>query len=302
MDYRENDLRVLIEKFPPRYRDALDKIVKEKGGNLEEIRMKAGEKILVYARGKEHTVDIILSQKDIEGILNNILEYSVYAHQEELMNGFVTIPGGHRIGICGKAVKSGGIIKTIKEVSSLNIRCTKEIIGVSQTLMRHIFDQKRIRSCLIVSPPKCGKTTLIRDIVRNLSYSGYRVGLVDERSEIAGMYQGISQNDLGPRTDILDGFGKAEGMIMMIRAMSPEVICSDEIGKEDDARAVYESLCAGISVITTIHGNSYQEIRQSKISELIQDQIFERIFFLSNIPTIGTVKQITDGGGKSIAY
>ena len=149
-----------------------------------------------------------------------------------------------------------------------------------------------ISSTLIISPPKCGKTTIIRDLARSLSISGYRVGICDERSEIAGSHNGMYSYDLGPRTDVMDGCPKAQGIIMLIRAMSPDVIITDEIGKKEDVKAIKEALCAGVKTITTIHGSTYEEVAASAVGELISECVFDTLVFLSSQPRTGTVARI----------
>lgn len=149
-----------------------------------------------------------------------------------------------------------------------------------------------ISNTLIISPPKCGKTTILRDLARVLSNKGFKVGICDERSEIAGCYNGETSYDLGDRTDVLDGCPKAEGILMLIRAMSPDVIITDEIGKKEDVKAIEAALCAGVGIITTIHGSSYEDIACSSIGELVENQVFDTLVFLTATPETGTVKRI----------
>ena len=230
----------------------------------------------------------------MDTILNNLLNYSYYAYEEELAKGYITIEGGHRVGVCGRAVLDKGKVCLIKEISSLNIRRSREIIGVADRVIPHILDKNNglLANTLIVSPPKCGKTTLLRDLVRVLSYKGYKVGLCDERSEIAGSYLGKPSYDLGPRTDVLDGCPKAEGMTMLIRAMSPDVVVTDEIGKTEDVSAIETAVCAGVSILTTIHGKNYDDVIASNIGPLVSKGVFSRIVFLTNDPRTGTIDEV----------
>ena len=149
-----------------------------------------------------------------------------------------------------------------------------------------------VRNTLIISPPKCGKTTILRDLARSLSCRGFRIGICDERSEIAGCYDGKTSYDLGPRTDVLDGCPKAEGILMLIRAMSPDVVLTDEIGKPEDAAAIRSALSAGVKIITTIHGSSFEDAAKSAVGDLITDRVFETLIFLSAQPVTGTVEKI----------
>ena len=263
---------------------------------FEEIRMKTFQDTIVRSEGREISLHDgkLITPEILDETLNRLLDYSYYAYEEELSRGYITIEGGHRVGICGTVTLKEGHVHLIKDVSSLNIRRSRQIIGASRKVISSVCDEKRnaIRNTLIISPPKCGKTTILRDIARSLSYSGYRVGICDERSEIAGCYNGRSSYDLGSRTDILDGCPKAEGILMLIRSMSPDVIITDEIGKKEDVGAIEAALCAGVKTITSIHGSSYEDVESSAVGELIRGHVFETLIFLSAEPTTGTVKRI----------
>ena len=285
------DLRCITNRLPEKLRDMIQSVPSYILEDLEEIRLRAGQRAALISSGNEYLLDFICDNSFISRVLSSMLEYSYYAYEEELAKGYVTIEGGHRVGICGRAVLERGNVRMIKDISSLNIRCGKEIRGVSDGIINEIIDGG-IKNTLIVSPPKCGKTTLLRDIIRALSYGGRHVGVCDERSEISGCYMGRPSYDMGPRTDIMDGCPKAEGMMMLIRAMSPEVICTDEIGKKEDVYAIEAALCAGISLITTIHADTYDDLLYSNISGIVKDGVFKKLIFLSNSPGTGTVREI----------
>ncbi|MFR4357979.1 MAG: ATPase, T2SS/T4P/T4SS family, partial [Clostridia bacterium] len=165
-----------------------------------------------------------------------------------------------------------------------------ELFGVCSSAAD--YGRMVVRNTLIISPPKCGKTTMLRDLARNLSNAGFRIGICDERSEIAGCYDGKTSYDLGPRTDVLDGCPKADGILMLIRAMSPDVVMTDEIGKPEDAAAIRSALSAGVKIITTIHGSSFEDAAKSAVGSLITDHVFETLIFLSAQPVTGTVEKI----------
>lgn len=287
----------ILSKFPAEIAQQIRNMPASALNNLEEIRIRTGNNIMILADGKEY--ELIDSQnakidKDkLNNLLNAILNHSAYAYQEELSNGYVTIEGGHRVGICGRTVIENGKVKTIKDVSSLNIRRSREIIGVSNPCMKYLIKKTgQIYNTIIVSPPKCGKTTLLRDMIRNLSDMGFKVGVCDERSEISGTYNGQPSYNLGIRTDVLDGCPKEKGMIMLIRSMAPDIIATDEIGKKEDCYAIEAAVSAGISLLTTIHGSSYSDILNSGIGELVSRGVFERLIFLSNIPATGSIAGI----------
>lgn len=300
-----NSLDKILVKLPVEIGDQIKGLPGNMKKNLEEIRIRNGHKIVLYAAGKEYELDCKNGSKIdnyiINNIFNSLLNYSAYAYQEELANGYITIEGGHRVGICGRTVMENGKVKIIKDISSINIRRSREIIGVSDPCMGYLVKGKhQIHNTIIISPPKCGKTTLLRDMIRNISSMGFQVGVCDERSEISGMYNGEPSYDLGPRTDILDGCPKEKGMIMLIRSMSPDIIATDEIGKKEDCHAIETAVCAGVGLLTTIHGSGYEDVKESGIGELVEKGVFERLIFLSNVPAIGSISAIRDWRNRHV--
>ena len=300
-----NSLDKILVKLPVEIGDTIKSLPDHIRKNLEEIRIRNGNNIVLYAEGKEFELELKNGERIDNYIINNVfnsfLNHSVYAYQQELTNGYITIEGGHRVGVCGRTVMENGKVKTIKDISSINIRRSREITGVSDPCVGYLMKGRhQIFNTLIISPPKCGKTTLLRDLIRNFSKMGFQVGVCDERSEISGMYNGKSSYDIGTRTDILDGCPKEKGMIMLIRSMSPDLIATDEIGKREDCHAIEAAVCAGISLLTTIHGSSYEDVINSGIGELVQKGVFERLIFLTNIPAIGSVSSIRDWRNRNV--
>lgn len=271
--------------------------------DIEEIRLRVNKPIILYKNKKEKILDTyhIPTSDDIMLTLELMSDYSLYALEEELKNGYITLQGGHRIGLTGKAVLDKGHIKTIKNINGMNIRISHQIIGCADNIIDYIYNnQKKISHTLIVSPPRCGKTTLLRDIIRQLSNGttnryGMTIGVVDERSEIAGCYKGIPQNDIGIRTDVLDSCPKAEGIMMLLRSMSPDIIAVDEIGRNEDIYAIEEILNAGIKIICTVHGSTLEDIQQKPVlSKLIEKNIFEKIIVLNRDKGAGTIQGVYD--------
>lgn len=260
--------------------------------SLEEIRLRCGHRTILQYDNKEKILARIVSREDLQNTLNSVIRFSYYAYEEDLAKGFITIAGGHRIGICGKAVTSQNQPTLIKEISSMNIRFAKEIKGCANSLLPYLIKEGAVTSTLIVSPPGCGKTTMLRDITRLISMRGIKVSVCDERSEIAGMYQCRPSFDLGPRTDILDGCDKTYGIPMLIRSMSPDVIVTDEIGKEKDAESIELCQNSGVKLITSIHGSNKEELLSSKIAPLILRRVFDNIIYLSKEKGPGTIKEI----------
>lgn len=292
-------------------------------GEIEEVRLRNGSPLNISISGEDYFItkdskvykspvnSVIIDKSHIDNSFQLITNYSIYAFSEEIKNGFITIKGGHRVGIGGKIIYDFSGIKSIKNISSLNIRIAKEKIGISDGITKYLIDKKgSFLNTLIISPPQCGKTTLLRDLIRNLSngnenqfFKGFKVGLIDERSEIAGIYNGEPQNNVGIRTDILDGCLKPEGIIILIRAMSPEIIAVDEIGSKADIEAIEVALRAGVSLIATVHGNGLEELNyKANMSYLIKEKIFKRYIILDRSLGVGTIKEIINGDNNQIIY
>ncbi|HBY19944.1 MAG TPA: stage III sporulation protein AA [Clostridiales bacterium] len=282
------------------------------GKLLQEIRLRAYKPVIIYIDNEEFflsvygeiTKDItsamVTMPKDIADTLELMSEYSLYSYEEEIRNGYITIKGGHRVGVVGKAVIENNKIKTLKNISGLNIRISHQMVGCADKILMYILNGCSIYNTLIVSPPKCGKTTILRDVARQISdgrerFKGLNVSIVDERSEIAACFNGMSQNDVGTRTDVLDGCPKVCGMRILLRAMSPDVVIVDEIGGEEDAGAIRDILNAGIKVVCSLHAADLEDIKNKKyVADLINEKAFEKIVFLSNKRGIGTLDSVWD--------
>lgn len=208
-----------------------------------------------------------ITGEEIENIVNQICNYSLYAFENELRQGFLTIQGGHRIGFSGKVIlNTDGSVRNLSYIRFLNIRISHEILGIADPVVPYLFEHEELYNTLIISPPGCGKTTLLRDLIRQVSdgtleRKGQQVAVVDERSEIAGSYQGIPQNQLGIRTDVLDACPKTEGMMLLTRSMTPRVIAVDEIGGEEDLAALQRIAVCGTGVLATMHGYSMEDAK-----------------------------------------
>ncbi len=294
------------------------RFIAEREHKINEIRLRCEKPILVLEGHREWFLNkegiytdklseaTLISREELEKIIQHICKYSLYAFEEEIRQGFITVAGGHRIGLVGQVVlENNKSIRTIKHICGLNIRVSHQIKGVGQSVLSYLYKKGSLQSTLIVSPPGCGKTTLLRDLIRSISNGneyaeGMTVGLVDERSEIAGSYMGQPQNDVGIRTDVLDSCPKVNGMMLLLRAMSPKVIAIDELGDREELQVVRQVLHCGVKMLATMHGNSLDDVlRREGMEQLIKMRGFELIMILGKKQDryiVNGIYQWTEGG------
>lgn len=296
--YREE----LLQIFPQKLRQRIEESVTFK--NLTEIRLRADLPVLIettqenYFLKKEEAAEKrraiakeednwILSPEQLKLIFEKISQYSVFAYTEEIGEGFITLKGGHRAGLCGKYYYRGEEKPQIKHISSINLRVAREVIGCAECIVPKLFEGNTFCHTLLISPPGCGKTTYLWDIIRLLSdgtdtITGKNVAVVDERSEIGNRTREGIGFYLGNRTDLMDHCPKAAGMLMMLRTMTPEILAADEIGGEKDIKAMAYVRNCGCRLLMTVHGNSMQDIfARPVLGEYLKKYPFERYVFLS---------------------
>jgi stage III sporulation protein AA len=257
---------------------------------LEEIRIRANKPVILKLRQVEIVLNYTITTNEIIGILQNICNNSIYTYQNQICNGFITLPGGNRVGIAGNVVIKDGQVSNISYIYSLNFRISHQINGACDNILKYVLDTENntIYNTLIVSPPGAGKTTIIRDLAKRISngineinFRGLDVSIIDERGEIAAMTKGIIFNDVGIRTDVLDNVPKSIGIRMAVRSMAPKVIIADEIGNKDDVNIINYAICSGVKCIFTAHGSDMEDLlKNNEINKIINLQLFSKIIFL----------------------
>lgn len=306
--------------LPDRIQRVVDRIHPDEAYCLEELRINAemplmgvfsGFDLFICEHGSfadQPEKALIVKGEEVEELFYRLCEHSVYAYQEDIARGFLTLKGGYRAGICGRVVYQGQTIRGIKDISSVCIRIPRELRGCAEEVFPFIRAGRHdIHNTMVISPPRCGKTTLLRDICRIIStgsekadFAGLRTVVVDERSEIAACYRGVAQNDCGPRTDVLDGCRKPEGIEMALRGMSPAVIVVDELGTRQDAESIRMAWNAGARIVATAHAYDTGDLRERLgFGQLIGKGGFERHIVLGIRDGRRWVK-VTDAYGNQL--
>ena len=286
---------------------------------VQEVRIRCDRPLMLLRRDDElfatpkgmispHEAEAYtVTPRDIAATMDLVSDYSVYAFEEALRVGFITLPGGHRVGLAGRCVVENGQIRTMKNIHSLHFRIAHTVENCAKPLLPLLLDENGIpHHTMLLSPPACGKTTLLRDLTRLISNGdgiqrGLTVGVVDERSELAGCHNGLPQNDLGIRTDVLDGCPKAQGMHILLRAMSPRVLIVDELGKREELDAVEDILHAGIRLICTAHAETVEGLANRPILQaLIAKRFIKRFVVLDSKPHAGHIAGVFDENGRRL--
>lgn len=285
----------IISYIPMRLKNYLIPLINDK---TEEIRLRTNRPLAIRQNSKVFFVTqssrlsknvintVTVTKDDIEAAMGLLCNSSVYAYENEIKDGYITLPSGHRVGISGNAVITNDRVSFINNINALNYRIAHEIKGCSDKVIRDIFYNNRVRNTLIISPPGSGKTTLLRDLARTISNLGKNVSILDERGEIAAIQNGIPGFDIGSFSDVLNGCKKPEGIPILLRSMSPEVIITDELGGKSDIDAISDAKSRGVNIIATIHGSNVKEIPTHILES------FSCIIVLSSRLGAGTVEEI----------
>lgn len=290
---------MLIQELAQYFPEPLHSHFMREDRPLAEIRLRAGRPVqLVYCDMEERFVDRPVDAAQLRRIALSLMEHSYYACEDELARGFFTMKNGVRVGVGGSFTEVTAERWQLKAISSLCIRIAREIRGCAEALVREMDNKNGgVHSLLILSPPGKGKTTLLRDAARILSERGYRVGIADERHEIAACRDGVPGVDVGPRSDVIDGCPKARAMEMLIRTMAPQIIVTDEIGNVRDFDAVREAARMGVVMVASAHASDFREFESSRMGSMLTEGIFHTAVLLGDQP--GCIKAVRRYGEET---
>ena len=296
----------------PRLRKILGELSAEIKNTTYEIRLRAERPLTLIGKygtvfihenatcsGKPSPECVKVSSEEIRDTFNRICSYSIHTFQRSINNGYIPMSKGNRAGICGTAVCENGIITNIKDISSLNLRISRQIKGCADEISKLFSDCER--GMIIAGPPNSGKTTILRDLVRQISSgktgSFYKVCVIDERREISAVYDGIITNDVGMTSDVLDSYPMAQAIDIAVRTLSPDIIVCDEVSTPEEIKAISQGVNCGVRFVLSVHAGSHEDILSRKqLEQLLDTGAFEKVVLLGSKESIGKVRQVYDAG------
>lgn len=287
-----------LEYLPPATREALWKLIGRE--RVTNVRLRAGQALRAEWAGGDALIGDVIDRKTLDRIVSEAMEHSLYAWEDELGEGYFTMPGGSRVGVAGRYRRENGRVN-LTAIGSVCVRAARAFPGCARTAVERITENGRVMNTVVLAPPGLGKTTFLRDAAKTLSENGFRVGIADERGEIAACRNGVPAFDVGERTDVIDGISKAEAMRRLTRSMSPDVIVTDEIGCAQDAREIREASRMGVSVIASAHASDVEDAaRRPSLNGIMKDYTFLRAVVLGGKP--GSISAVYgfDGEWKRI--
>ena len=281
---------------------------------IYEIRMRNGQPIIInynnniYFVGEngltnDESKSLISDKDDISQVIVNASNCSLYAVNDQLKQGYISCNSGIRIGVVGEIVAENEQVITVKNYNGINIRVPHEVKGCSLNVLPYLFKQNEFLNTLIVSSPGAGKTTFLRDVCYQISIHNmpFNILVLDERNEIASCYEGKSCLNVGKFTDVITGGNKKMGFINGIRSMSPDIICTDELGSKEDYDSVNMANTCGVKLLASIHASNVFELNYKQgFKDIMSSRIFKRFVVLSNRPNKGTVEGVFDENLKMI--
>ncbi len=271
-----------VQALPVRLQKLALELSRERRGQVEELRLRAGQPMAaLFPQGEQTLGDRPVESRELEQLLEIASRASIHAVLDQLRRGYLTIEGGHRIGLCGTAVMERGEIRTLRQLSSASIRIARQVKGACAPVLDRLCPGGRLEDTLILSPPGMGKTTLLRDLIRAVSRGEgclpQRVSLADERGEVAALWGGVPQLEVGPRTDIVEGCPKDQGLMLLLRAMNPQVLAVDEITAPQDVAALEMAAGCGVTLLATAHGQGLADLRRRPLYRgMLEKKLFRR--------------------------
>lgn len=274
--------------------------------NASEVTLRAEKYVIISLSGKSFMITkngkltvqtanaLICSKEELEDSFRRLCDFSVHSYQNNIVNGFITLSGGHRVGICGTAVCSeSGTLTSVRDISSLNIRIAREIKGSCDEIFGRLF-QNGVSGLLIAGPPSSGKTTVLRDLIRRISdfdnAESQKVCVIDERGEIAAMKNGVSLNDVGINSDILSGYPKNAAIQTALRTMAPQIIACDEISTDDEIAAIEQGANSGVIFVASVHAADFNDlVKRKQIEKLLNIGCFENVVLLKGAKQPGKI-------------
>lgn len=291
--YRAEQFRQAAALLPGELRRSAEKLPEEEMARTEEFRLRAGRPPMASGPEGERPLPgcegLRLGPEQLARVLETATRASAHTALDQVRSGFVTVRGGHRVGLCGRGVVEEGEIRNLRQLSSLSVRVAREVRDAGAEVLPALWEGGRFQDTVLLSPPGGGKTTLLRDLIRRISDGvgcpALRVGVADERGELSALWEGVPMMDLGARTDVMDGCPKGPALLMLLRGMDPQVLAADEITAGEDIRALEQAAGCGVGLLCTAHAGGVDDLlRRPLYRRLLRRGLFRRAVVLSPGP------------------